>query len=404
MTMSTSIVVIGETRVANVLSHVWSHVLPQADVRRASNAVEAATIVSAPADIVVIDWGFTDSAPADIVSSLRARPSYGACVVAALAHDAMQMTEARFVGVDIVIDLASSGNVEHLLTSQFHVLIRLSESSRNMKRLEVELQNAKRYVEDVIDALQRTIQCRLPDSVHRARFVEDAVLWIAKQFEFDKEVEIDIDQLRYAAKLAMLGRMHLPDADRNTRVTLDGAPTNVLTAAVPLKADEILKESTFLSGARSILRNMYENYDGTGFPDRIQHWQIPLASRILRVVIDAEELNAELSGRYADTLEELRKLSRRVYDQRVVLLLDEYVNVIAKKSRTEHAPKSVLLVDLTAGMVLASDIVTNAGLKLMNAGTELQSHLIERLMSHNTMDPILGNIYVTERKKSVAAL
>jgi hypothetical protein len=49
-------------------------------------------------------------------------------------------------------------------------------------------------------------------------------------------------------------------------------------------------------------------------------------------------------------------------------------------------------------MTLAGDIVTNAGLKLMNAGTVLRSHLIDRLMSHNTMDPILGNIYVHTQK------
>lgn len=59
--------------------------------------------------------------------------------------------------------------------------------------------------------------------------------------------------------------------------------------------------------------------------------------------------------------------------------------------------------DLKAGTVLASDIVTNAGLKLMNAGTVLQSHLIDRLMSHNTIDPILGNIYVAPKKRNAVA-
>jgi hypothetical protein len=93
-------------------------------------------------------------------------------------------------------------------------------------------------------------------------------------------------------------------------------------------------------------------------------------------------------------LEEIKKLARRVYDNRVVILLEEYVNVVAKRSKNENAPTSVLLVDLQEGMTLAGDIVTNAGLKLMNAGTVLRSHLIDRLMSHNTMDPILGNIYV----------
>lgn len=401
--MSQSIVIIGESRITGVLSHVWSHVLPDASIVCASSAVEVNTAVSAPSDIIVIDWSFNALSTADLVKSLRSRPSFSACVFSALAHDAVQNTEARFVGVDIVVDLTSTGNVEHLLTSHFHVLNRLSESNKKIKTLEAEVRAAQSNLDDVILALQRTVHCRLPDAAHRALFIEEAALWIARQFEFDKDVEIDLDQLRYAAKLVMLGRVHLPDAERSTRITLDGSPMNVLTAAVPLKADEILKESTFLSGVRSILRSLYENYDGTGFPDRIQHWQIPLASRILRVVIDAEELTMELSGRYAESLEELRKLSRRVYDQRVVLLLDEYVNVIAKRTKVEDAPSSVLLVDLKAGMVLASDIVTNAGLKLMNAGTVLQSHLIDRLMSHNTMDPILGNIYVAPRKRNAVA-
>lgn len=264
----------------------------------------------------------------------------GAAVGSMLVANSLHLTKSIITGVlgTLKGSTITKGNVEHLLTSHFHVLNRLSESNTKIKTLEAEVRAAQSNLDDVILALQRTVHCRLPDAAHRALFIEEAAMWIAKQFKFDKDVDIDLDQLRYAAKLVMLGRVHLPDAERSTRITLDGSPMNVLTAAVSLKADEILEESTFLSGVRSILRSLYENYDGTGFPDRIQHWHIPLASRILRVVVDAEELTMELSGRYAETLEELRKLSRRVYDQRVVLLLDEYVNVIAKRTKVEDAP------------------------------------------------------------------
>ena len=396
--MTRSIVIVCEEKIAHVLSHVWSHVLPEADIQCAVTASAVESALQLPPDIVLIDWSFEGIKPAELFSTLHARPSYSSCVLAAISHDHYQNSQARDSGVDLIIDLTVSAGIEQLLLSSFFTLKKLSAAYTHARDLEREVKNARSIIEDVITVLQRTVHTRFPDAVLRSTFIEDACMWIAGQFEHEEDVEIDNEQLRYAAKLVMIGRMHLPDSEKASSITLDGAARSVLTAAVPLKANEILKDSEYLAGARSILKSLYENYDGTGFPDRIQHWQIPLASRILRVVIDAEGLCTEMGGRYSEALEEIKKLARRVYDNRVVLLLDEYVNVVAKRSKTDNTPTSVLLVDLQEGMTLAGDIVTNAGLKLMKAGTVLRSHLIDRLMSHNTMDPILGNIYVHPAK------
>ena len=401
--MSKSIVIIGEPRIASVLSHVWTHILPDATITCGADASEVHAELTKTPDILLVDWKIQLPSAADLIRNLKSRPSYSHCVFSGIVHDAHQSSEARSVDVDVVIEPALAANVEQLLMGHFSIMNRLCDNNARVKLLESQIRYAQTNLEDVIETFQKTINTRFSEASHRAVFIEEAALWIAKQFEHDTDAEIDLEQLRYAAKLFLLGRVHLPDSEKTTRITLDGAPTNVLTASVPLMADEILKESQFFEGVRKILRSLYENYDGTGFPDRVQHWQIPLASRILRVVIDAEELNAELTGKYADTLEELKKQSRRVYDHRVVLLLDEYVNVISRRTRSELAPKSVLLVDLKSGMTLATDIVTNSGLKLMNAGTVLHSHLIDRLLSHNAMDPILGNIYITEKFNKVTA-
>lgn len=392
--MTRSIVIVCEEKIAHVLSHVWTHVLPEADIDCVGTAMAVESALQLPPDIVLIDWSFEGIKPAELFSTLHARPSYSSCVLAAICHDQHQSSLARNSGVDLIIDLTVSAGIEQLLLSNFLTLKKLSAAYTHARDLEREVRNARANIEDVVNVLQSAIHTRYPDAALRARFIEEACMWIAGQFEHEEDAEIDREQLRYASKLVMIGRLHLPDTEKTTTITLDGAARSVLTAAVPLKANDILKESEYLAGARSILKSLYENYDGTGFPDRIQHWQIPLASRILRVVIDAEGLCTEMGGRYSEALEEIKKLARRVYDNRVVILLEEYVNVVAKRSKNENAPTSVLLVDLQEGMTLAGDIVTNAGLKLMNAGTVLRSHLIDRLMSHNTMDPILGNIYV----------
>ncbi len=349
-------------------------------------------------ELIIIDWNVStihaDELATRILKSLGDSP----CYVIALTHTQIHYTQALQAGVHYIIDVHDERHAYTQCMMTF-ALLRTLEITRGENRL---LRSAIRTKEQnekqMVHAIEKTIQVRFPEAADSLPFISNAVEWIVDQFRNEEEFELEKTQINYAVHLAWLGRMHLPDAERQTRITLDGSATSTLTAFVPLQADAILEGVDSLEGARHILKNMYENYDGTGFPDRKQHWQIPLGSRILRAVCDLDELSRRTNTTAVEALETLKRFSRRVYDHRVVALLEEYVVNVSRRTKDKAESRAVQLFDLSEGMQLASDIVTNSGLKLMNAGTVLRDQLILRIQSHNAMDPILGNIYVREHQ------
>ena len=91
----------------------------------------------------------------------------------------------------------------------------------------------------------------------------------------------------------------------------------------PLLGYEMLRDVTFLSGeGLSVVRNHHERWDGTGYPDRLEGGDIPLAARIFAV---ADTLDAMTSDRpyrkarpWEDARREILAQSGRQFDPRVV--------------------------------------------------------------------------------------
>jgi HD-GYP domain-containing protein (c-di-GMP phosphodiesterase class II) len=158
-------------------------------------------------------------------------------------------------------------------------------------------------------------------------------------------------------------------------------------------AHKIISDVPRLKNVSNIHYHIYENIDCTGFPDKLQSWQIPLKSRVLRVVLDYYDIMRYKRIKSSDTLEILKKYSNQLYDQRVVILFEQYVLSILKLEG-EIYEISLSLQNLQEGMQLSRDIYTNNGLKLLNAGSYLTDVIIKRLIDHNTTDPILGFIYI----------
>ena len=91
-------------------------------------------------------------------------------------------------------------------------------------------------------------------------------------------------------------------------------------------------------------------------------------------------------------IEAIKRESNRLYDPKVVTLMDQYLATInLGPGVKEHA---IMLQDLKPGMVLSRDIVTTNGLKIMPSGAILSENIIKRIFSHNSSDPILGHVFV----------
>jgi len=289
--------------------------------------------------------------------------------------------------------------------SSEELLARIRSASRYVQ-LQMKLFEENKLLNELAKALEQDfkdmamlavkfLQARLPSSTDMLKRVAQASVWIAKQIGgFEREQLQDIE---IAAYLSQSGKVFLPDELIKSPVMINGRPTNKLMFNVPVSAREIVSSISRFKEVGKILYHLYENFDGSGFPEHLQSWQIPMPSRIIRVALDFEEISQRTMKKSSkDIFEMISAEANRLYDKRIVILLEQFYATIGSKEKIPNE-KAVQLYELEEGMILSRDIITNSGIKLMPAGAVLKDNIIKKIFSHNSTDPIIGNIFVKNK-------
>nr|HPO64297.1 response regulator [Candidatus Kapabacteria bacterium] len=289
--------------------------------------------------------------------------------------------------------------------SSEELLARIRSASRYVQ-LQMKLFEENKLLNELAKALEQDfkdmamlavkfLQARLPSSTDMLKRVAQTSVWIAKQIGgFEREQLQDIE---IAAYLSQSGKVFLPDELIKSPVMINGRPTNKLMFNVPVSAREIVSSISRFKEVGKILYHLYENFDGSGFPEHLQSWQIPMPSRIIRVALDFEEISQRTMKKSPkEIFDIIFAESNRLYDKRVVILLEQYYATVGSKEKVSNE-KAVQLFELEEGMILSRDIITNSGIKLMPAGAVLKDNIIKKIFSHNSTDPIIGNIFVKNK-------
>ncbi len=111
-------------------------------------------------------------------------------------------------------------------------------------------------------------------------------------FEYKKE---DVETICFASKIHDVGKLCILDKylqDTENGLNVDEFAGEVIKTHTKLGADTISKitqlstdsENNFMSFARNMCRSHHENWDGSGYPDRLQGKNIPYEARVLAVV------------------------------------------------------------------------------------------------------------------------
>ena len=175
-----------------------------------------------------------------------------------------------------------------------------------------------------------------------------------------------LPDLALAAQLHEIGML----TDRSTRPGLAPAAQDNWRYTVVSKT--VLDHVEELRGAAMLIEAVRENWDGSGFPGRLQQGQIPFRSRILHVLIDfyAELDRGGIEGApspRADAVTRLANHGGTWYDPVVISQLD--ASVTGGADIADAPPRLALPVgELVAGMVLAEDLCTSSGMKLLARG------------------------------------
>lgn len=369
---------------------------PAAEIDTAEDGLEAFNkIKENHPQIIICDYDIPRLNGLDLCRRVRAESIYNDIYFIALTanNDGIIKNEILQAGADDYIN--KPFNTEEFVyrlrsASRFiSMQDRLAEENQLLHDLANELEST---IKDLKNFGYNLIHARIPNSIAKMHNVGGISIWMGKQLnELD---EAQMADLEIAASLCDCGKISLPDNLVNLPVVLDGQPTDALMAQVPQLSRDILAKINRYKGAADILYHLYENFDGTGFPDKLQSWQIPLASRIIRVVSDYLDLLI-LKKPQNEAIQTIQKASKKLYDNRAVTLLEQFLALNAAREAGVKE-KAVKLHELKDGMVISRDIITNSGLKLIPAGAILRDKSIKAIITHNTTDAIIGDIYVKD--------
>ena len=147
---------------------------------------------------------------------------------------------------------------------------------RQVQRTNLELEQTN---EELLELMVKSIEARDPYTSGHSRRVRQFSTTIARAIGLS---ERQIEQVGHAALLHDVGKIYekyAPVLAKEDKLT---AEEWAIIQEHPVDGANLVATMTRLRDLIPAIRHHHENWDGTGYPDRISGDQIPLASRIIR--------------------------------------------------------------------------------------------------------------------------
>jgi HD-GYP domain-containing protein (c-di-GMP phosphodiesterase class II) len=170
--------------------------------------------------------------------------------------------------------------------------------------------------ERTIDTLVTALGTKEPAAVERSRRAAVLAEWVAEELGLSPH---QIGTVRHAATLHEIGHLGVPTRLlRRAPESLTPAEQRVIDRHCVVGA-RMIEGIDFLEDARSGIRHQQERFDGGGRPDGLAGPEIPVAARVVAVVIGVEALTAS-SGPPTTPTDIFRRLTedRGRYDPAIV--------------------------------------------------------------------------------------
>jgi len=228
-----------------------------------------------------------------------------------------------------------------------------------------------------------------PQSFGRTEQLRSLINQVAAKINFEKAWEVS-----FAAMLSAIGIVTLPP-ELVSKACSGKALTKLeeqMLRNVPETTAKLLSNIPRLESVATIIRYSEKNFDGTGIPeDDLSEEMIPAGSRLLKILSDAVHLqNTGLSLAAA-----LTELTRRDgwYDPRMLLLVCEACG-LTKPFREGAHVISVAVSDLTIGMRLTSDVMTQEGTLVLSAGHQINGMVLGLINNFDRLSGIKEPLFV----------
>lgn len=258
---------------------------------------------------------------------------------------------------------------------------RTAELAATAQMLELANTELERSYVTATEVFSSLINQRLPKS----RQTNHEIIALIRAFCLAHKLpEKDARHLEMAAALYNIGKLTwrddmiaLPsdrlDKDQRERYRqYPGIGENLLMALDPAQ------------DAAVMIRHHQERWDGAGYPDGLVGESIPWGARLLKLAVDAVEMQMGMMQSRPlsreDVLEAIGKCAGRLYDP---LLCEAFVEVAANMPQDgAEEDESILTLGTNAlepGMIITKRLYSAAGVLLLSEGKVLSQRLIDKL-------------------------
>lgn len=310
-----------------------------------------------------------------------------------LSRDTVRIMLTGNADMGTAIEAVNKGQIFRFLTKPCaaeDLALILDAAIEQYQLVVAEHQLLEQTLKGSVDLLVELFSSLDPASFGQAQQCAARAEHLAKVLKMDKPWQVSM-----AAMLSGIGVLTIPPAllvKYHSGETLVPSEQDIVDR-VPEIGSSLLHHIPRMEGVARIIHHMNQNFDGSGYPrDGLRGADIPLGSRILRVVFDDVVLEAgKRSG--SDVLTHLRA-HPAWYDPEVVNALEQVLREDHGEVADAGGPRSIYLVDLKAGHTLHKGICTRDGLLVMPEGTTLRASHLEKLHNFARMSGLREPIWV----------
>ncbi len=211
--------------------------------------------------------------------------------------------------------------------------------------------------------------------------------------------EPEIRTITTAGHLHDIGKMHISD------VVLFKEPEELSADEMdqymkhPISGQLALSPIEELHGAGLLIRHHHENYDGSGFPDKLRGEKMPIGSRLISLADKFEKLTRR--GDAEDSLKKIKSMLGKEFDPELFNFLETvaYEQKSALFSSDDIIEAELSPKDLAPGLILSRDVMGGSGLIIIKKDTVLTEKNIELLQRSFSMDASKSGIFVYKKRK-----
>ncbi len=302
-----------------------------------------------------------------------------------------QKIKALELGAD---DFISKPYNENEFLTRVQVLLRIKHLQDELQRDTDELREANKTLHNhfagIVGLLAKLITLRVPNASSNAEKAARMSRWMGERLHLEGQ---ELQALELVARLHEIGKITFPDTlfKHHPHQLAEEEWNRFLE--FPLLGETLLQGIPELQQIGTLLRHQLENYDGSGFPDKLMGEEIHLSCRILRAVNYLEQATRADVTSPEGQFDSLSKARGTTLDPHVAQLLREYLQVTREPSWLE-GKEEISIFGLSEGMVIASDICTGSGTKLLPKETKITQPFIARILAQHHFDPIINSIYI----------